>query len=469
MTSMKGMILEARGVFWWHDHAIPEGCLTPGTSITGLLSINDDGHVKLELDGVMSGVNNIPIFFTDKDIIGDRCIQGLLIKENKNVLLCNLMMNGGSFKSGGVSHENYFAGICLIGDSQPIQQFKFLNIELLSFNDWFRQRSINCKRTRNTIKVSHKRKSDICYKLKDGVATIRRNIYGPQTGTHTLDSLSINESVSIIYNTDTEKTIGDMINLHRSIEDFFFLLTDYGNSLDWPKLSLTKKSTPFTCYYTRRNNTTESFEWQRSPTNFILINEYFGTLLDNWKIKRAAYSSAFDLFLGAKSGAQIYVEHRFVNLIWGLESLHRKKNKKYSATSLDLKIHRILNNISIKKDKKWLKKKLQYAAEPSLKERIYDVLCSLNLGFDKKNVGIFSEKCATMRNEISHFGELHQGASYKESVIMMSKINQVLTKLYHAILLKEIGLSDESLKSWIYNDYYIKTYLGILGFTKKDD
>lgn len=467
---MKGMILEARGVFWWHDHAIPEGCLTPGSSVTGMLSINDDGHVKLELDGVMSGVNNIPIFFTDKDIIGDLCIEGLLIKENKSVLLCDIIVNGGSLMGGGVSHEKYIAGICLIGDSKPTLKFKLLNIELLNLNDWFRLCSIIYKRTRNNIRIKHKRKTDIYYKMPDGAVTIRHNIYGPQIGTYSLDNLSLIESVSITYRTDKNKSTEEMIALHRLLEDFFMILTDMGSGLEWPKVSLTRNSPQFTCYYSRGKKPIEKFEWHRSPTNFIQVKDNFGSLLDCWKIKNDTYGPAINLYLGTRRGKDLYVEHRFVNLIWGLESLHRRINSDFkSATPLVDKVNRILDCISSKDDKKWLRKKLEHAGEPSLAERIYAVLESLELDFDKNNLRAFSDKCAMFRNDISHYGELRHRSSYKENILEIHKINQLLIKLYHAILLKEIGLSDESLKSWINNDYYIKTYLEILGFTKKDE
>lgn len=466
---MSATILEERGYFWWDDHDLPEDQLIPNSSIVGLLRINEQGRIELELDGVISGVNNVPTIFTGVDI-KDRCIRGLLIKESMQVQLFGIIINGGSLMGGGVSNEKYIAEICLIGDSKPTLKFKLLNIELHNLNDWFRLQSITCKRTRNNITITHKRKKGIYYKMTDSAVTIRHNIYGPQIGTYSLDNLSLRESVSITYKTSKNKSIEEMIALHKLLEDFFMILTDIGSGLEWPKVALTRNSPQFTCYYSRGKKPIEKFEWRRSPTNFIQIKDNFGSLLDCWKIKNDTYGPAINLYLGTRGGKDLYVEHRFVNLIWGLESLHRRKNSDFkSATPLVAKVNRILDCISSKDDKKWLSKKLEHAGEPSLAERIRAVLESLELDFDQNNLRAFSDKCAMFRNDISHYGELRHGSSYKENILEIHKINQLLIKLYHAILLKEIGITGDILKAWISNNHEISTYLITFGFTIKHD
>ena len=44
------------------------------------------------------------------------------------------------------------------------------------------------------------------------------------------------------------------------------------------------------------------------------------------KTKREEFGPGFYLYLGTRRGMALYAEHSFVNLIWGLEAFHRKKN-----------------------------------------------------------------------------------------------------------------------------------------------
>jgi hypothetical protein len=45
--------LEERGYFWWNDEPIPQGHLAPASAVAGLLKIDDNGRIDLELDGVL--------------------------------------------------------------------------------------------------------------------------------------------------------------------------------------------------------------------------------------------------------------------------------------------------------------------------------------------------------------------------------------------------------------------------------
>ena len=66
-------ILEERGLLWWSDEPIPEGKFAPEASITGLLTIDEDGRITLELDGYFPN-RSFPIKYSFVEV-------GLLDKE----------------------------------------------------------------------------------------------------------------------------------------------------------------------------------------------------------------------------------------------------------------------------------------------------------------------------------------------------------------------------------------------------
>jgi hypothetical protein len=86
-------------------------------------------------------------------------------------------------------------------------------------------------------------------------------------------------------------------------------------------------------------------------------------------------------------------------------------------------------------DKRWLEGQLKHAGEPSLKERLMDVLSALPLGFERKRMEVFCKSCADRRNDMSHFGGQREGSDYRQFMIDLVKKSEALAYLYHAVLL----------------------------------
>jgi hypothetical protein len=146
----------------------------------------------------------------------------------------------------------------------------------------------------------------------------------------------------------------------------------------------------------------------------------------------------------------MYAEHRFANLIWGLEAFHRTKYNGRNVPSLREKIDRILDGVTKPSDKRWLERRLRFADEPTLEQRIFDVLQSLDIGLDDLRLRTFAGRCAKNRNDISHFGGDRDGSDYQKFLKDIDAQGDALSTLYHALLLKEIGVDSEIIKFWIY-------------------
>jgi hypothetical protein len=89
-----------------------------------------------------------------------------------------------------------------------------------------------------------------------------------------------------------------------------------------------------------------------------------------------------------------------VNLIWGIEAFHRKRNTASESTPLSAKMRRIIDQVKAKKDKKWLENRLRYAGEPALEDRIFHAFKALPIGLDRDRLRAFSKSCADYRNDI---------------------------------------------------------------------
>jgi hypothetical protein len=221
---------------------------------------------------------------------------------------------------------------------------------------------------------------------------------------------------------------------YQLFEDLLILLTSTDFSLDWPSVQQNGNSRCRVYFRKVGDHTVGTApRFFQCVTSFTKIRGTFGTIWNTWRSKGEELGPALYLYLGTRRGIPLYVEHRFVNLIWGIEAFHRKKFSVSLTSRLNEKIQRILGEITRQKDKKWLAKKLENAHEPSLAERIDETISTVPLGLDAARLRTFSDRCAKLRNDISHFGGLRDGlssVSYEKFALELHTKSEVLSTLY---------------------------------------
>lgn len=452
-------ILEERGLFWWGDEAVPARQFAPDSSVPGLLKIDDDGRTSLELDGFLPNKHGPMAAMVRADISESKTIHGILKGSGKRVFLIGLITSGGRFTSNGISYERYSAMNCLVADgpfpnAKKELRFRELEVPLHGFEGWLRLSAVKVARSKRMISAKYKKPKDAVYSVMGGRLSLKFNVAGNTSATPFGDEFSVKEMASLSLRFKSLPTLDYIKTQYGLIEDLLILLTDSDYCMDWPWLSINKN---FRCrlYFLRLR----SKEGDTPPkffeccTNFVQLRNEFGSIWSNWKEMREAFGPGVYLYLGTRRGIKLYVEHRFVNLIWGIEAFHRKKKPATPADALVQKIDRIIGQVQLKKDKDWLAKKLANAHEPSLGERIFDVFVALPLDIDHSRLRSFADACAQKRNDISHYGGEHRGAAYSDFVKDLANKNAALSTLYHALLLHEIGVSAKIIKSWMYEGF----------------
>lgn len=440
---MRKIVLEEHGYFWWHDEPIPDGHFAPESSITGVLKIDEEGQIELELHGVLP----------NQESASSKFIQGILKGTDKHTLLMELSPHERQFSTNGISYEGFSAINCLIGDSPfPYGKallFRKLEVDLKGYEEWLRLGSIEVNRTQTRVSANYKKPKDITYLLDDGKITIKYDCYGSYQGKHRRHDLSLSESVSLTYGFIKAITPEEIKAQHGLLEDLFILLADSDYCLDWPLLSLGNKK--YTYYFLRNRSSARAPKWYECGTSFVALRESFGQIFSTWKKKREVFGPGFSLYLATRRGMTLYSEHRFVTLIWGIESFHKTKNpdKPHSFKVLN-KIQRILEQVTAQNDKEWLRKRL--SPKYRLADRIFEIFQTLPLGLDEKMLCQFSSSCARKRNDISH-GVQRGSGDYSKFAIDLERQSNALAYLYHALLLQEVGVDERIINQWIYQGY----------------
>jgi hypothetical protein len=153
----------------------------------------------------------------------------------------------------------------------------------------------------------------------------------------------------------------------------------------------------------------------------------------------------------------MYIEHRFVNLVWGIESLHRSlyrnaegpSSEKKTIESLLTKLDGQLNS----KQRRWLDRQLKGATEPNLEYRIVETFSGLPWAIETGSLRAFAKRCQDRRNDISHYGGPRKAKSESYEVFLQDliQLSAALSRLYHAALLREIGVGDSALRSTLFD------------------
>jgi hypothetical protein len=450
-------LLESPGYFWWGDTKTASGQLAPDSAIPGDLVIDALGVTKLSLNGMLTDDADglLSVLGPSRPLPVDTYIHGILKSEGQRVLLGSIRRNGATLSGVGISHESFIADDCLVSSgSDPADVgangYSTLAADVSILDEWLGVRAIEVVSRKTGFSASYRKPRDIVYQSDGGRLTIFHTAEPAHVLTNQLvgRKLDIRHKSAIKLSRRTSLGLSSHREAFQNLEDFFLLLVGEPVWLDWPHLSKGKRSARY--YFRRRDTSKKVIRWFDCWTSFGQVKDEFGALFDGFRRKKDELGPALYLYLGVARASQLPLENRFATLIWGLEAMHRRVGATADMQAMQEKIQRILADISREKDRKWLGNRLKGAVEPPLQQRLYETFSSLSLGFECLALREFCQKCADRRNDISHFGGQRQG-SYESFIAQVIDLYEAIEVMYHALLLKGIGVGDKVIARWIFN------------------
>lgn len=443
----------ASGLFWWNREKIPDGHFAPESAVAGEIEITCDGNTKLELNGLLTSGHPMDTVIRQDKNETLPAIQGILKGTTEYVLLPSPERNGGQFSTNGISYEKLTSADCLkskkpFPSEKSTDRFTSIQIDLKDLDNWVGINSIRLKtsKNRNSIKAEYKQPKNKKFKISEGSLSISHNLI-----THwyreTVRATEFTEISSIQVNSRKFQPLDWAQHTFSSCEDLITILCGQKIELDWPQLTFGQSKQICTYYYHRQRVDAKKIERHDVLIPLPKVYENFGDIFESWRKNREKFGPGFYLYLGTIKAKSTYLENRFVNFIWGLESLHR--NHETSATpkpALKEKIDRILNSLTKKSDRRWLESRLKNQLEPSLKERLTEIFKELPFDFDTVHLDTFCKECADRRNDISHYGGKRPDHTYEDFSREIYQKAQALEFLYHAAILRIIGIEDNEIE-----------------------
>ncbi|MCB8878456.1 HEPN domain-containing protein [Acidisoma silvae] len=449
-NSLEKFELKEPGLFWWNDPAAPLGTIPHERAVHGQLEIGTTGLVSLELDGTLSQ-SIIELFAIGQPL--EKCIAGILNDDNKRVLLLKVTRNGGTL--GTRSREKFSATYCLVGQADVLswenaKNFYAMAADLSTFGEFLTPSSIEVSKTRSSTKAIHKNKKDITLKLKEGLLDIQFRISPKILYNFKSRQISLAETVTLF----CRKRFGSLeaiVNEFTNLEDFFLLVLGMEGGFPWPDVFFKSSSFPARLYFSRLERSGEKPNLAKTVLLLADVRPYLSEVVDNWRTARETIGSGIYMYLGTRRGLKSYIENNFSIMMMGLESLHRSVGKTQVDEKLKTKIERVISEVSLTKDKKWLSAILRPA--PNLKERLIELFSDLPLSISKARLTNFADECSRNRNDLQHFASTRADQTYEQFAQRLVELSRALSALYHLKILQIIGIHDNSLL-WIFEKGY---------------
>jgi len=451
-------ILKERGFFWWfNEPKLPTN--SKETSVPALLTITDDGQITLEADGSLCLKDEYQDWSKPRTFPEMRRIAGRLTSSGKYVLLEGLERTDFSFPDESPQQQRFGAELCVHRES-PFPEtygrdnFIELRIELAGFEDWLGLQSIVVDREHSESDEVHVRVSyrewQLQYPSLGGTISVESITTGAPIlplWNHPTNEAQFRQHYYLVFRPDSPRDAASLRYTYLKLEELLGLLIGTYSRFAAP--ILVGKEEPYdawnTLYFYRGAPFPQPINRYSVWVPFDRVRYGFGEILKNWLVGSESYGAGYYLYISSLRNPHHYSEHRFVNLVWGVEALHRKWLAESEASERVVtdrkRVERILSLLTNDSDdQKWLSKKLAHAHEPSLEVRILECLRKLPFTFGRGEIEKFAKACADRRNDISHAGGSRENVDYDFFHLQISRLAEALDHLFHALLLHQIGV-----------------------------
>lgn len=419
--------------------------------INGTLKFDPDNEIRLEVFGTFNKHffdNSIP-----KIIIGDTTSGEVTLVDNhyvncrtQNGVLISIYQPTFIFEGIDFSSEEYLS-------------FRKVIFRAFDLFEWLNTKGLkeNMKHYGKKYSIEYVQPSEIKFSLNDscdGYFSFDSPINYSNPG----NKIEINEHCYITLNYLSKNFYK---NILKDINFFigFITLCTYGQSYplkitfqDEDYLENIGRSSHLkhiNCYYlsTTYNRNYKIRNVKEHLVPFKEISESFPLFLRNWYIKYNEIEPVINLMLYSFRDKYKFDSEKFMHIIRSLETFHRRLHKNYRIPEAEYKkqLQKIINTVDLnEKDKVWLKERLNFGNEPSLNERLKELITMYMNSYLLEEISDINSFCRSVvqsRNYYTHYDKsLEKKVLRGEELFLLYK--KLLALLISCVLVS-IGINKE--------------------------
>lgn len=445
---------EYRGEWW-----VPE---KPEKRVSGTLKFMPMRGAVLELLGSFKGTEELNEMQSPPVILGSSA-------NGKNITLYECFETKFKMNLPGFFESTYMVHIVFIGchfASFENIKFKTVSVRYLFLDEWVSLQGFD-------IQYLHAEKRiEIKYKLPGPIQVTLNNqdkiriefVAKPPSRSMVQKEASIKQETYLVIEPSSEKHIEELLEIHYTFQKFLTLAC-----LE-PVYPLYMKGTtesskrqvrdgvfydPVEIFFQLPDGAFPHISKELLPPDMLFtlrtISGQFSEAVKNWFDKQETHNLVYDSYFVTLYNPRMYLPHRFLSLVRGLETYHRRAigNEELPSDKHGKRIEEIM--VSTRDIyRNWLKDKLQYSNEPSLRKRLREIVRDMTEEIEYTNKFIddkksFIDKVVNTRHYLTHCDpRLKEKAVEGEELFY---ITQKLKILIEACLLKEIGFKKEEINS----------------------
>lgn len=449
------------GFFWLpsnSNHKVP-----------GTLQVFDGGRIELEIIGLLDeSLEALNSNEALSRVVGHIEKEGFVTLEN-----CLYMYQGLPF--GGITKSTLHAHKMLAGvayDEGEETLFNELQFTVDGLDDWIGLSGIRVENNleKHTSVISFEPLEKITYNLNDDLdliisftwtfpgmphhskACITQQTFFRLTS---LEPKPLDNFIAVAYQLTNFLclAIDETISLSNVIVKADEILEEYGDGKIF--------QVPIKVFYQSRPFSKEVPNIYRHGMLFRFKDIYsnFGNIINRWLEAYDVIAPALGLYFAAKSGDHRYLDGRFLALVQGLETYHRRTSDEMQMDDSEFQIlkNQLIENCP-EDYKDWLAGKLEFGNEITLAKRIRRIIEPF-----KSHIGNSPErsklirKIVDTRNYFTHYSpSLKSRAAQKRELVSLC---EKLEAFFQLQLLGEIGFTQKEIEAVLNQNYKLKNKL----------
>lgn len=453
--------IERSGYFW--------SSVMPNHPVYGTMTISDGGVIELEANGLLIVPNN-----GFRRIVGRVEKDGYVTLDGCYEAQRKLDFNGGISKTS-IHVGTVFSGVAYDDGETPF--FNDLTFSVEGLDEWVGLSGIrvDVRHDEQAAEIAYQKPEDVFLQLENdmqllimfhwsfpsGFPKSSDQSVGPRAPFQS--EAKISQKTYLKLTSQVARELPDLASVVQKIVTLLCFATDRIVSVDkmWGTSENLRgdigegetEKIPITTYYRSRPYSREEpkISWSDMLFRFNEVPKNAETIIKKWIKAYEKIEPTFNLYFSAKMASQQYVEDRFSSLVHGLEAYHRRTSNK---TQMDeTEFTNLVNNLietSPEDKQSWLRNRLKYGNELSLRQRIKRIIAPYHkiLGAKKARIELI-DSIVNARNYLTHYDLTLESRVAKGADL--APLCQKMELIFQLHFLHLIGFSQEEIISIVEN------------------
>jgi len=446
------------GYFW-----LPE---QQDNKIPGILTIRDGGNIELEVVGLFDE--------SIKALNGEDDLSRIIghVEKDGLVTLDNCFYTNKNISFGGISKSRVHVSRVLSGvayDKDEVVTFNTLSFSVDCMDEWVRISGINVQNDwdNRTATISYKPPENIAYSLVNGMQLEICFAYTLPGFPNTTEA-KITQRAYFKLSSKNPRPLQDFTEIAYKLTNFMCFAIDATvtlKNLNATSVEIQREigegkssPVPIFVYYSSipYSEKAPQKSWHQMLFNFGAIKTNADTIVNNWLNAYETISPALNLYFSNKTGAQKYLDGKFLALAQGLETYHRRTSdeKLMDEKEFESLVDAVKSNCPNDK-KDWLDGRLMHGNEINLGKRLKKIIEPFKdyLGSSNERSKLLRNIVDT-RNYLTHYSEELKPKSAEGNELWL--LCQKMEVIFQLHFLKVLGFSNEEIKNVVENCYPLK-------------